>query len=377
MSKAYKKAKREKATLNKRLAKLERGIKYTTGAMAPASAATMQGMLDTRRAVNRVRGTEMLGEVNVDLTTNDGMHAFQLDHEGFTGTRLADQFDLYEYWFVHSLKFKFIPMRSTGTSGSVYMAPEWDPMDPPPAGEDVKKTMASSLGFKGDRVYNTFGLRMENFRLPDGNFVKPCLFCAPLAETRMSSFGQLFVYVFGCNSSTELVGTLEMEYDISFCLPQKTVAEVPFTTPATTAANIANVDANSQAQSIADAIKATSGSGITKGIQFTDSGGSPVAIGVNKLITFVLDEESDDLKLTDIAGRAIRKGTRLYARPATDWWNETTQTFDEKSSSSLIEEISTSPIFKKSCSLLRSGVAAAALGIIQFQTRDMGTYKKV
>lgn len=203
---------------------------------------------------NRITGSEQLATIgNSDYAGNTAVQVLSLDAEGFSNLRLIDYFPMYEYWFVHNMWFEFIPVLSKTSEGSIHIVPEWDPLDATPTGstdEVTLRKMAASYGYKSASISETCNVNMPNFKLPSGEWIKGNLFTGPLAETRLSSFGKLFIKTTGVDGSTDAVGQLVMHYDVEFALPQKGESGVAWVASGLGIDGIELIDSNSILQDI-------------------------------------------------------------------------------------------------------------------------------
>lgn len=358
-----------KNSVAKRLAMLE---KAPYSRQRQTSATNLKMARGMNAVCNRMVGTEDV----MTITKDEEVDTLVLDYEGLQGTRIVDFFDKYEYWFVHNLRFEFVPSTSLSTGGTIHVAPEWDPMDLTPSGDSLVKDMSASLGYKSGRISSPLIINMPNKKKPDGSFIKPCLFTGPLAELRLSSYGKVFLYVEGCNSTASTVGRLKMHYDIEFCMPQMSVKPAPFV-PFTgvTAPAIKSVDANTRSAIYRDEQKArdTAGGSAALGIQLLDSGVAK-HFGVDEILSFVIgDTDTGTLDIGDMAGRLITAGTRLYARAPNKILNLDTDDVSIIATTSLFDEISTSPLFEPAATLTRQGTSGAIKNISDLTIMSLGS----
>jgi hypothetical protein len=151
---------------------------------------------------------------------------------------------------------------------------------------------------------------MPNSRLPSGNWVKQELFNAPLAEERLSSYGKLLYFVTGLTTYPPgtVIGDIVMHYDITLILPQPAAPII---------VQEANLDRLVASETLTDvgtgngAFSSTAavGQGSVLGVY---DGATPSSARPGGIFTFRTDKQDQGVTLTDMAGKAIADGTRLF-----------------------------------------------------------------
>lgn len=170
---------------------------------------------------NRMVGTETLMEV----THEDYVRQVHLDARGLSvrgaAPRLLKQMELYETYFVNSLKFKYTPSVSVTQSGDIHFAPEYDPLDMPPSAEEAISTLASTYRYKSTAVSQPVVVNMDNPEVTNTVRYKGNLYTSPSGPERWCSYGQLLFYdtADALSAGTKL-GIITMEYDITLSGPQ-------------------------------------------------------------------------------------------------------------------------------------------------------------
>lgn len=300
---------------------------------------------------NRIQGSERLFQVPNPKHVNnvDAVYAHMLDHDGFNALRVSDLFPMYEYYFVHSLRFQYVPYVAKTTAGSVFFAPEWDPLDATPNASDPIPELSASYGFKSASVNDTLQFEMTNFKLPCGQYIKQTLFTGPLAELRLSSYGKIYSYIKGLSTTTQYAGELIMHYDITFCLPQKATSMGSWTATSIDQIQIISSKAfpTRPAQSIPQATSPTVG---TSGFRLED-GGTPVQYSNGRLFKAVLAETTGNAQLADAAGRLIEAGTELYFQTTGNYNDTATGVQDTVLSSAWLGNLALDPEFNNTVTI--------------------------
>jgi hypothetical protein len=261
--------------------------------------------------VNRVKGSERI----LSVTNSGFVQLVPLSYLGLVlhnaDMRINSYFRLYEQFFVHNLKFKFTTTLPKTAAGTIHMAPDYDPMDIAPLAADAVSNMASFYHYKSAPVCENLVVDMPNFKLPSGEWNKPCLFAAPAGAERMTSYGSMLVYVDGCASgSADVVGHLTMDYDISFCIPQVDTA-------------LAITDVGSSM--VLTAYSAMSGVTTLKDVSLakTTVQAGPIDTSLSllegEIYTALLGNRpsTNNLDLMDRGGNFLEKGTRVFFKAPT------------------------------------------------------------
>jgi hypothetical protein len=264
---------------------------------------------------------------------------------------------MYEYWFVKKLRFQYIPKVAKTAAGTVHLAPEWDPLDMTPGGSDIVRQMAASYGYKSTPVSEKVEVMMDNFKLPSGEWVKPCLFTGPLAETRLSSYGKLFAYCDGVDSGTDIVGQVVMNYEIEFCLPQKSVPGDAKTTYSGNANEFKIASSNTVPQALRGLIKEWDGTDPTNGIYANENGVGKVSLPISAIFEGVLGTPTGSATLHDQAGRLIEAGTKVFWKQTPNIYNTTTNAPTKSVNQYTVGNISTDPSFAEPYDLLFNGAS--------------------
>lgn len=211
---------------------------------------------------------------------------------------LSMAFASHEQYFVHSVRFEFVPELAVTEPGSIHMSPDWDPLDPIPASVG---DMASEAGYKSGPVTQKLSVTMSNMRAPSGAPTRPMLYCSPNVTERLSDYGLVNVRTSGV-TATSVIGRIIMHYDISFHIPVApsildyallpTLQALAWITPNNTLGY--RLD---EAATDSDLVKLTSN----------------VELYTTKVYSAILDTLLNT-SLQTIAGRAVAAGSRLFFR---------------------------------------------------------------
>lgn len=297
--------------------------------------------------VNRLRGTQNIKSL---VTDSSGICSAlcPFDAIALSETRLANMFAMYEKYFVHSISVEYIPTVSKLESGTIHLAPDYDPCDPFPYSSvpsDIVQALSEMMGYRSGSISNRQRSDMRNFRLPTGEWAKGALYTSPVEPERFSSYGTFFAYVHGGPASTT-VGSLVLHYDVEFLIPQPSsrATEVE----STTIRRLSKVDTSGT-------VKPVSPVGlITEGLKFHSSGGAPLNVYASRILTGIIGDAAG-LHLVDTKGEVVPRGTRIYARPLQVELNTNTL-LDESSN------VGTLNLFRdfKASGFLRTAAASAA-----------------
>jgi hypothetical protein len=129
----------------------------------------------------------MKGHYNVGDVLSGERTSIYLDRVGLKVIpQLTNEFMYYEKWFAHNFELEFVPNQPVTVGGTCYAAPDYDPIDPFPTTVQV---MSNSFNYIQKPVTSGFRVKMPNFKLVDGNFVRPTLFTGANNNERFTSFG--------------------------------------------------------------------------------------------------------------------------------------------------------------------------------------------
>lgn len=308
MSKASKKAIKK---LNARLAKVESRSGRTS--RVPRKGALRAGPIG--KMFNRIKGSEAINVKNHSFAQEFHNDIFDYKDSGF---RLGSLFDLYERWFVHSIRFEFVPILPTTATGTLHMCPEYDSTDLLPTSSIVTH-MASSVHYRSGSITDSFSMVMPNVRLPSGEYIVNDLFTDPGGSARLSTYGKLVYYTEGVNatgiSDGDTVGRIILHYDITFAVPQAPMPIV--TTTISSGTGIARITAK---DTVEEGPTSEIGSSFLdaashhlRGVHLTDTAGT----------TKNVEPESDlmarfkETPMYQYRGKLLSAGTRLFIKMVT------------------------------------------------------------
>lgn len=244
-------------------------------------------------------GQQILGDV---IGNSSYCQSFNLDTLGFVDTKLEILLRMYEKWFVRKLSFEFVPTVPKTQAGTIHITPEYDPLDTAPT-TDIPQQLSQSYHYKSGPVSEKLTVTMPNPKLPDGTYLKPALFTAPVAPERMGSYGKVLIFVDGADIA--LAGRMVMHYSIDFLIPQ--ALELRDWVPTS------NIEALT--------IKTATASGVTPTEYLTTTGpellftkgGTAHYNGVDQIVSGIINDLTT-ATLTNIGGQALRPGTRVFLK---------------------------------------------------------------
>lgn len=138
--------------------------------------------------------------------------------------QLTTEFIYYEKWFAHTFELEFVPNQPVTVGGTCYAAPDYDPIDPYPASA---QNMSNSFNYVQKPVTSGFRVKMPNFKLVDGTYVRPTLFTGANNNERFTSFGKFLFETTSSLAAGTSVGNLILHYDLTFCIPQPYSSDAP------------------------------------------------------------------------------------------------------------------------------------------------------
>lgn len=161
----------------------------------------------------RNKGSYQLQEVYSANT-----HTIYLDAVGLVDVpALYRDFELYEKFFIHDAWLEFVPNQPVTVGGTIAMAPDYDPIDPVPSS---MAELSSSAGYVTQPITSKCICKMPNFKLPDGNYVRPALYTGPSNNDRLVSYGKIIVMATSSLTDDTDLGRLVLHWDISFSIKQ-------------------------------------------------------------------------------------------------------------------------------------------------------------
>lgn len=252
---------------------------------------------------HNVKGTERLQAVK-----NYGdAQIFELSMFGFEALRLESLFQLYEFWYVHNIRFEFVPLLANTSPGTVHMCPEYDPLDGL-IDENPEVQMSQMMGYKSGKLAAPLSVTMTNPICPSGLPLRPHLYTSPTGDERSSQFGRFYVYVQGSSAAADAeVGTMIIHYDITFFVPQM-ARYLAFATP--NWSRITNVAAKTDYEVptyVYDVTNPTT--------RFTDGGATPQNVESEDIHTAIINGFNGDAALK-CNGHNLKTGDRVYLRGA-------------------------------------------------------------
>lgn len=154
------------------------------------------------------------------LVTDLKRNNIHLDYINFASAdsvvpALKQNMEVYEKWFVHSMTLEYIPTVAMTATGTIHMAPDYDPID---MISPSTSAMSEAFGYVGGPVSQRLICKMPNMREIDGNYTKGALYCSPADVDRLVSYGFFDVMVEGVTASST-VGRLVLHYDVTFIKP--------------------------------------------------------------------------------------------------------------------------------------------------------------
>lgn len=169
----------------------------------------------------RMKGTERILTVTANSSVQHTCFSFFDLLSAIPGSRIVSLMKVYEMMFVHGLKFRFVPTLAKTAPGTIYMAPDYDPKDLPPLPANAANEISSMLHAVSGPLSGETVCGMPNHKLPCGQYAKPTLYISPTGNTRLSNYGRILIFVEGhAGATTDVVGHLVVEYDLTLAIPQ-------------------------------------------------------------------------------------------------------------------------------------------------------------
>lgn len=230
-----------------------------------------------------------------------------IDRTGLFGIpQIFNDFKIYEKWFVHKVSLEFVPNQPVTVGGSLTIAPDYDPLDPFPTS---LASLSASFNFTRKPITNKSVCHMPNFKLPDGNYMRPALYTGPVDVDRNVSFGKFVYSALSSLSDGVEVGSMILHWDISFMVKQ----------PLCTSSGVSVSD---------KAIKViydTAGTIVTSPVLnttaldevtiFLSDKTTPSTLNNDRIYSGIITALTD-CTLATVAGQVITVGTRIYFQMA-------------------------------------------------------------
>lgn len=255
---------------------------------------------------------------------------------------LASNFALYDKYFVHKMELEFVPSQPVTVGGTIGMAPDYDPIDPMPLS---KNELSSSFNYVSGAITKPLRCKMPNFKGPDGAYVRPALYCAPISDDRFNSFGQFKIFGEATGVSVgDSVGRLVLHYDVSFMLPEPQHVDL-IGTEASVVTQLKSVG-SSDVHKCNMIISATN----SDVLQLTNAAGDPVSAIPDFQYSGYVDVISALMPMATATGKVINPGTRIYFKPAAQSIGSTTMA--DLASTALVGAISLSRTFQAAAEIM-------------------------
>lgn len=173
-----------------------------------------------QRATDQGRTLRVTGHKQVGLVTDLQRNNIHLDYINFASAdsivpALKQNMEVYEKWFVHGMKLEYIPTVAMTATGTIHIAPDYDPIDQI---SPSTTAMSEAFGYVGGPVSRGIVCDMPNRKEVDGSFTKSALYCSPADNDRFVSYGFFDVFVEGVTAEST-VGRLILHYDVTFIKP--------------------------------------------------------------------------------------------------------------------------------------------------------------
>lgn len=233
----------------------------------------------------------------------------------FEGTRLGKMMDLYERYFVNSLRFKFVPSTSLVSVGSVELAFDWDVMDAVPYNEDL---IASYADYAVTPIRTGTTLTVRNKRMVDGRWLAPAKFVAPASDLRLSSFGKLLIRITSDEVASFNIGYIDVYYDIVLEIPAMQSPTLTWTAIATADPGITAASAVVDSKGLPMILgrDGATSNGQLRFYSATTTAPTQVEMTPDTIYRGTLSGYRGASGLQDSRGRAIGPGTTLFWRSA-------------------------------------------------------------
>lgn len=261
------------------------------------------------------------------LSHEDYIRCIHLDWRGLQARgacpRLLAIMELYEKYLVHNFTFKFVPSVSVTQSGTIHVAPDYDPLDNPPS--DPIVGMSSMFKYKSGAITQPLAVDMPNPKTGT-EYYKGALYTNPSGPERWCSYGQLMVYTESASlSSGDAIGTLVLEYDVTLMGPQ--VQEMPLTEATSTIQGLKTVDTTASYYNRICPTYNSSTVGANTLLQVNGAGGNVNSDPRTKHVGTLVDLAGAIIQ--NARGMAIPLGTRLFWRcPDSEFDGTNTKTYN-------------------------------------------------
>lgn len=163
----------------------------------------------------RIIGQYIVGDV---LSANH--QCIYIDRLGLRNVSgLVNAFTLYEKYYVNNIELEFIPSQPVTVGGTIYMAPDYDPLDPAHSDHTF---MSRAYNYVQKPITSGCRCKMPNLKIAGGNTMRPPLFCGPGETERFTSYGKINIQSTSSLGDGTVLGALVLHYDITFILQQPT-----------------------------------------------------------------------------------------------------------------------------------------------------------
>lgn len=216
--------------------------------------------------------------------------------------QLIYEFMYYEKWFAHNFELEFVPNQPVTVGGTCYAAPDYDPIDPFPPSVQY---MSNSFNYIQKPVTSGFRVKMPNFKLVDGNYVRPTLFTGANNNERFTSFGKFMLEATSSLTDGVSVGNLILHYDLTFCIPQ------PFASDTMSDQQLISLKSVCDNAGIVSVPPFTTGTVNDPLLVYTTAHAAPTTLSSNYVYAATIDKLTD-LTLETVGGKDINEGTRVY-----------------------------------------------------------------
>jgi hypothetical protein len=245
----------------------------------------------------------MKGHYNVGDVLSGERTSIYLDKVGLRIIpQLQYEFMYYEKWFVHNFELEFVPNQPVTVGGTCYAAPDYDPIDPFPASV---QHMSNSFNFVQKPVTSGFRVRMPNFKLVDGTYVRPTLFTGANNNERFTSFGKFMLEATSSLTDGTSVGNLIVHYDITFCIPQ------PYASDATSSQQLISLKSVCDNAGTVSVPPFTTGTVNDALLIYNTSHSAPTTLSSDYVYAGIIDKLTN-LVLDTVGGKDVNVGTRVY-----------------------------------------------------------------
>lgn len=189
----------------------------------PKKRAALTNQRDVARGTPNTMTKRVRGQYNVETVLSGERGAIYFDRIGMVEVGpLARNFEYYEKFFVHNLELEFVPNQPVTVGGTMYAAPDYDPIDPFP---DTLTKLSNSFNYLQKPITSGFRVKMPNFKLTDGNYVRPSLFTGANNNERLVCYGKFFYESSSSLSDGTSLGSWILHYDVTFEIPQPYVSD--------------------------------------------------------------------------------------------------------------------------------------------------------